>query len=83
MKKRNRNFWKGMPQCSKLDMLDRPQDLSTLLACLNDPLTMVERVDKYTYSVYGPEEAILVRPFTTAISLGVLCLTQFMLLSRN
>lgn len=80
---RNRDFWNCLPQCSKIDVLDRPQHVSMIAACLGDPLTSVERLDKDTYSVYGPEEAILVRPTALTVSFGMLFLSQLALLSHN
>ena len=77
-----KSFWK-FPQYIKWDILDEPKHSYIILAALRDPVTGIEWMDEFSYTVYGPEEALLIRPPTLSISLGMLCLLQMSLLCKN
>lgn len=76
-----KSFWK-FPQYAKWNVLD-DKHTALILSALADPVTGIERVDELTYTVYGPEEALLVRSTALSIRLGMLCLLQMNLLCKN
>lgn len=56
-------FW-DFPQSAKWDQLDEhnPRHAKLIINALEDTETGVECIDRETYSMYGEEEALLVRP---------------------
>lgn len=54
------NFW-DFEHCSKIDVLSESAHLHLIIASLRDKNTSVEMIDRQTYSLIGPDQAILVK----------------------
>lgn len=52
-------FWKDLNPWDKWDKLKLPDHQRLLTGALHDPETGIEEVDRYTYILYGEEEALL------------------------
>jgi hypothetical protein len=59
-------FW-NLPKCSKLDILTEGEynHTSVILAALSDEETFIEQVDRRTYTIYGTDESLLVKPISS------------------
>lgn len=61
-------FWQ-FEHCSKIDVLDEQAHLRLILAALRDKNTSVEQIDRQTFSLVGPDQAILVQPVSSLLIL--------------
>lgn len=68
------NFWLSMPKYAKWDeLLDNRTDDYLLARVLPDAETGVVLNERDSYTLYGPDEALLYRPqsFITKLSMGL------------
>lgn len=63
-------FW-NLSHCSKLDELTERRHAGVIVGALRDADTKVQRVDRGTYTLYGPKEALLLRPESPALSIAM------------
>jgi hypothetical protein len=71
-----KRFW-NFPKYSKLDILYEGEfnHDSVILTALADKETLIERVDRDSYTIYGAEESLLIKPVSPVlkISLFIYC----------
>lgn len=64
-------FW-NLPHCSKLDELTERRHATVIVHALRDMDTKVERgMERGSYTLYGPKEALLLRPESPALSMAM------------
>lgn len=65
-------FW-NLPHCSKLDELTERRHAGVIVSALRDADTKVERdpMMRGAYTLYGPREALLLRPESPALSMAM------------
>lgn len=69
----SKGFWK-LPGCSKIGILRERRHSDVILSALLDADTAIEETEPTTYTLYGPEDGLLVQPETAALRLAmVLC----------
>lgn len=56
-----KGFW-DLRHCSKLDILDERIHARVIGEVLEDPITEIEVIRPGTFSLIGPEEALLISP---------------------
>ncbi len=68
----NKRFW-DLPACSKLDVLKEGEynHVSVMLEALADKETLIERIDRNTYSIYGTEESLLIKPISSVLKMSL------------
>lgn len=54
------DFWQ-FEHCSKIDVLNESAHLHLIISALKDKNTSVEQIDRQTYSLIGPDQAILIQ----------------------
>lgn len=54
-------FWE-FEHCSKLDVLNEQSHLPLVMAALRDEETSVEQIDRRTFALTGPDQALLIVP---------------------
>lgn len=67
----SQGFWK-LPHCSKLNRLDAQRHAEVILRALSDVDTQVEQVDRTTYSLAGPSEALLLKSESSVVQMVLL-----------
>lgn len=67
-----KRFW-DLPKYSKLDILieDTFNHNDVILSALRDKETLIERVDRHTYSIYGTEESLLIQPISPILRMSL------------
>lgn len=72
------SFW-DLPHSSKMNELREGRHDHLIDAAFNDSQTWVARVDNTTFMLYGPDEALLLRPQSLFLRVGCelyCCLTK-------
>lgn len=69
----SRGFWK-LPHCSKLGILREDRHRHIILSALWDADTGIEETEPSVFTLYGPDDGLLVQSNTAALRLAmVLC----------
>lgn len=77
-----RSFWDFDPWVKYDEIIEGRHD-SLYLAALSDRETGIEKIDKSTYILYGPMEALLMRPVGFIYRIGLELLGAFLSLKHH
>lgn len=72
-------FW-NFERWSKIDILSEPQHRNLICKALRDNDTGVEQADRSNFILYGPQEALLVKPVTFSVRIGLFLYEAFLML---
>lgn len=72
-------FW-DFERWSKIDVLSEPQHRNLICKALKDNCTGVEQADRTNFILYGPQEALLVKPATFSVRIGLFLYEAFLIL---
>ena len=80
----NKRFW-DLPKCSKLDILKEGEYNHTevILDALSDKETLIEIIDRHTYSIYGTEESLLIKPVSPILKMSLFIYHSVLMFIHN
>lgn len=64
------SFW-DFPHSAKYDEIREDRHMHLLWGALADPLTGIDKVDRETYILFGENEALLIRPKSLSVWVGL------------
>lgn len=76
------SFWQ-FPHCAKYDEIKEERHAHLLVGALSDRETNIEKVDRDTFSLYGKDEALLIRPVSFVVRIGLELYRAFLVAMSN
>jgi hypothetical protein len=77
MSTKRQSFWDIEPS-SKINVLREKRHKCHIVAALCDPNTGIECLDAETFILYGPDEALLVKPQSFSMRMGLFTYLAFL-----